>query len=87
MFDHNGDNQSALMVAPVGITVLQLIDALGFGAKGGWVHETFSQRRFYIYLQTSTTRRTVAGNTIVDHLDVVGATPIGAAPTTSSFST
>ena len=27
------------------------------------------------------------GNKIVDHSDVVGATPVGAAPTTSSFST
>ena len=27
------------------------------------------------------------GNTIVDHSDVVGASPVGAAPTTSSFPT
>ena len=27
------------------------------------------------------------GNKIVDHSDVVGASPVGAAPTTSSFST
>ena len=27
------------------------------------------------------------GNKIVDHSDVVGASPFGAAPTTSSFST
>ena len=32
-------------------------------------------------------RRTLVGNKIVDHCDVVGASPIGAAPTTSSFST
>ena len=32
-------------------------------------------------------RRTLAGNWIVDHLDVVGASPVGDAPTTSSFST
>ena len=31
--------------------------------------------------------RTLVGNKIVDHSDVVGASPIGAAPTTSSFST
>ena len=29
----------------------------------------------------------LAGNKIVDHSDVVGASPVGAAPTTSSFST
>ena len=31
--------------------------------------------------------RTLVGNNIVDHSDVVGASPIGAAPTTSSLST
>ena len=41
----------------------------------------------YIYHQTSNTRRILVGNKIVDHSDVVGASPIGAAPTTSSFST
>ena len=29
----------------------------------------------------------LVGNEIVDHSDVVGASPVGAAPTTSSFST
>ena len=33
------------------------------------------------------TRRTWVGNKIVDHSDVVGASPVGAAPTTSSLST
>ena len=32
-------------------------------------------------------RRVSAGNEIVDRWDVVGASPIGAAPTISSFST
>ena len=31
--------------------------------------------------------RTLVGNKIVDHSDIVGASPVGAAPTTSSFST
>ena len=39
------------------------------------------------YRQVSNIRRTLAGNKIVDHSDVVGASPVGAAPTTSSFST
>ena len=30
---------------------------------------------------------TLVGNEIVDHLDVVGTSPVGPAPTTSSFST
>ena len=41
----------------------------------------------YTYLQVSNRRRTLVGNKIVDHSDVVGASPVGAAPTTSSFST
>ena len=38
------------------------------------------------YRKTSNIRRTLVGNKIVDHSDVVGASPVGAAPTTSSFS-
>ena len=38
-----------------------------------------------IYCQTSNI--SCIGNTIVDHSDVVGASPVSAAPTTSSFST
>ena len=40
-----------------------------------------------IYRQVSNIRRTLVGNKIVDHSNVVGASPVGAAPTTSSFST
>ena len=39
------------------------------------------------YRQISNTSSTLTGNKIVDHSDVVGASPVGAAPTTSSFST
>ena len=39
-----------------------------------------------IYPKTSHIRRTLVGINIVDHSDVVGASPVGAAPTTSSFS-
>ena len=39
------------------------------------------------YRKTSNIRHTLVGNKIVDHSDVVGASPVGAAPTTSSFST
>ena len=40
-----------------------------------------------MYCQVSNIRRTLVGNEIVDHSDVVGASPVGAAPTTSSFLT
>ena len=39
------------------------------------------------YRQISNIRRTLIGNTIVDNLDVVGASSAGASPTTPSFST
>ena len=42
---------------------------------------------FMIYRKTSNISCTLVGNKIVDHSDVVGASPVGAAPTTSSFST
>ena len=39
----------------------------------------------YIYHQTSDISCTLVGNKIFDHSDVVGVSPISAAPTTSSF--
>ena len=39
------------------------------------------------YSQTSNKRCTLVAKKIVDHSDVVVASPVGAAPTTSSFST
>ena len=39
------------------------------------------------YRKTSNIRPTSSGNQIVDQSDVVGASPVDAAPTTSSFST
>ena len=39
------------------------------------------------YRKTSNISRTLVGNKIVDNSDVVGASPVGDAPTTSSFST
>ena len=41
----------------------------------------------HYYRQVSNISRTLVGNKIVDHSDVVGASPVGAAPTTSSFCT
>ena len=39
------------------------------------------------YRQASNKSRTLVGNTIVDPPDAVGASSVGAAPTTSSLST
>ena len=48
--------------------------------------DTASGSDLMTYRQVSNIRRTWIGNEIVDHSDVVGASPVGAAPTTS-FST
>ena len=40
-----------------------------------------------VYRKTPIISRTLVANQIVEHLDVVGASPVGVAPTTSSFST
>ena len=47
------------------------------------IHQTLA----FTYHKTSNISRTIVGNNIVNHSDVVGASPVGAAPTTSSFST
>ena len=41
----------------------------------------------YIYCEISNIRNTIVGEVIGDHSNVVGASPVSAAPTTSSFST
>ena len=57
------------------------------------IYSAWQKLRFSIptnhqtYRQVSNIRRTLVGNKIVDHSDVVGASPVGTAPTTSSFST
>ena len=44
------------------------------------------QQELCDYLQTSNISGTLVDIKIVDHSDAVGASPVGAAPTTSSFS-
>ena len=46
-----------------------------------------AQAKWHMYRKTSNISHTLVGNKIVDHSDVVGASPVGAAPTTSSVST
>ena len=46
-----------------------------------------NDRLNYSYCKTSNISHTLVGNKIVDQSDVVGASPVDAAPTTSSFST
>ena len=59
----------------------QWIEALvSHSISVGWCEHMFN-------CQTSNISHTLLGNKIVYHSDVVGATPVGTAPTTSSFST
>ena len=44
-------------------------------------------RMNYMYRENSNISRTLVGNKIVDNSDVVWASPVGTAQTTSSFST
>ena len=55
-------------------------------AKLSWLM-TYKYYKILIYRKTSDISRTFVGNKIVDNSDVVGASPVGAAPTTSSFCT
>ena len=50
-------------------------------------HDHSIQLVYHMYCKTSSIGRTLVSNIFVDHSDVVGASPVGAAPTTSSFST
>ena len=46
-----------------------------------------NRTRYSMYCQVSNISRTLVGNTIADHSDVVGASPVGSAPTTYSYLT
>ena len=59
------------------------MDILQFWTKPSLYSNLFQ----WVYHQISNIRRTLVGNIIVDHSDVVRALPVGTAPTTSSFST
>ena len=48
-----------------------------------YCHKYFPHLTSYRYRQVSNRSRILVGNQIVDHSDVVGASPVGAAPTTS----
>ena len=56
--------------------ILHIVGVQKDRSAHGWNHR-----------KTSDISRTFVGNKIVDNSDVIGASPVGAAPTTSSFST
>ena len=52
--------------------------------ESGWTWHQYSDK---IYRKISNISRTLVGNKTVDYSDVVGGSPVDAAPSTSSFST
>ena len=58
--------------------------ARGTHKNVGLMHSSWHKKS---YRKTSNISRTLVGNKIIDNSDVVGASPVGAASTTSSFST
>ena len=81
---------SATVRSPT-VYILQIIHAHHAGqstlSDSHWLEQIDMAACLVIYRKISTIRCTLVGNKIVDHSDVVGASPVGAAPTTSSFST
>ena len=65
-------------------------EGYSLGPNRQWINMSSSsglEPNRHIYHKTSNIRRTLVANKIVDRSDVVGASPVGAAPTTSSIST
>ena len=58
-----------------------------YGRPLCWAGCKYKSLILSIYCQTYNMRQTLVGNKLVDHSYVVGASPVGAASTTSSFST
>ena len=58
---------------------------LGYRVATALPRSRFNIKLSREYHQFSNTSRTIVGNEIVDHSDVVGASPVGTAPTTPSF--
>ena len=51
-----------------------------------WEQAQFSENNIYSQI-SNISPRTLTGNKIIDNSDLVGASPVGAVPTTPSFST
>ena len=95
---HGIDPQSRNILSPVSKELdkglwsfcCQLPDTFCYGSVQDWfisIANIQEIMQFCTYRKVSNIGRILVGNKIVDHSDVVGASPVGAAPTTSSFST
>ena len=68
--------------AQTGVSVCALDETRQEGDTQSYRQSSKISRTLYIYIYIY-----IVGNKRVDHSDVVGASPVGAAPITSSFST
>ena len=84
----SADRQTRMEGAEINKSLLALKVIIAL-ALSKFVHLVVCRRNklLAILCKTSNISRTLVGNKIVDNSDVVGASPVGAAPTTSSFST
>ena len=94
---HYSDICNIVLYVGPGYNGTQLYITVKIPFKNSWINKNF-QTCLLIgwqlcyqpvkgYRQVSNIRCTSVGNKIVDNSDVVGASPVGAAPTTSSFLT
>ena len=81
------NSQSTVFTGIFFICKNNLFSGFNLVKKDGKNEKKSLRKLFQTYRQTSNIRCTLVGNKIVDHSDVVGATPVGAALTPSSFST
>ena len=63
------------------------LDVCGSDAEYNILLRIIMYQQQFRYRQTFNRSWTLVGNKVVDHSDVVGASPVGAAPNTTSFST
>ena len=75
------------ILAPISINFSPYFYYIKFRAQNDSIDLWNLSGGAYYYLQVSNISCTLVGNKIVEHSDVVGASPVGDAPTTSSFST
>ena len=66
-----------VLLSCLGIEIVQIVEIRIYAGKG-----LFSNTQYYFWYKTH-----LAGNNIIVHSDVVEASPVGAAPIKSSFST
>ena len=79
--DSNIGYDQRLIWTPMSAVRKRPINLITHSLTHSWIYVGVNVQ--LIYDKTSNVRGTLAGNKIVDHSDVAGASPVGADPTTS----